>query len=449
MTRRLEDFIREHAASTPDKVSVIYKNYSTTYAQLWAQVSDKREHLKKQGLGDGCLFVLKASPDPNFIVTYLAVHCAGAVAVPLEKDMPDDRFQAFTTRLSDTKTEAPTDNPSEAIADVLFTTGSTGAQKGVMISHRALLADADNLVQAQGFTEKTVFVICGPLNHFGSLSKLWPTFIKGGTIILLDGMKDQSAFFHAFDYPGNKFATFLVPASIRLLLLSGKEPLGRLADKIDFIETGGAALSQTDMDTLCSLLPHSRLYNTYASTETGIVSTYDFNHQPPLAGCVGQPMSHSSFFITPDNTIACKGETLMSGYLNDPALTAAVFHDDTVFTTDLGAIDKDGNLHILGRNNDVINIGGYKVSPEEVENAALACPEISDCICFPTQSPLFGETIKLLYVVKEGMDLGKRELARFMATRLENYKVPRIFEEANAIRHTFNGKLDRTYYARL
>ena len=268
--------------------------------------------------------MLKASPDPNFIVTYLAVHCAGAVAVPLEKDMPDDRFQAFTTRLSDTKTEAPADNPSEAIADVLFTTGSTGAQKGVMISHRALLADADNLIQAQGFTEETVFVICGPLNHFGSLSKLWPTFIKGGTIILLDGMKDQSAFFHAFDYPGNKFTTFLVPASIRLLLLYGKEPLGRLADKIDFIETGGAALSQTDMD----------------------------------------------------NTIACKGETLMSGYLNDPALTSAVYHDDTVFTTDLGAIDKAGNLHILGRNNAVINIGGYKVSPEEIENAALTCPEI-------------------------------------------------------------------------
>ena len=158
-------------------------------------------------------------------------------------------------------------------------------------------------------------------------------------------------------------------------------------------------------------------------------------------------MRHASFFITSDNTIACKGETLMSGYLNDPTLTAAVYHNDTVFTTDLGAIDKDGNLHILGRNNDVINIGGYKVSPEEIENAALACPEISDCICFPTQSPLFGETIKLLYVVKEGMDLGKRELARFMATRLENYKVPRIFEQTNAIRHTYNGKLDRKYYS--
>ena len=447
MTRRLEDFIRQHAASTPDTVAVIYNDSPITYAQLWSQVSDKCEHLKKEGVGEGHLYALKAYPDLNFIVTYLAVHCAGAIAVPLEKDMPDDRFQAFVKMLSNAKTEVPADNSSEAIADVLFTTGSTGAQKGVMISHRALLADADNLIQAQGFTEETVFVICGPLNHFGSLSKLWPTFIKGGTIILLDGMKDLNAFFHAFDYPSNNFASFLVPASIRMLLLSAKERVGRLAEKIDFIETGGAALSQTDMETLCHLLPHSRLYNTYASTETGIISTYDFNHQPPVAGCVGQPMRHSSFIITPDDTIACKGETLMSGYLNDPTLTAAVYHNDTVFTTDLGAIDKAGNLRILGRNNDVINIGGYKVSPEEIENAALACPEISDCICFPTQSPLFGDTIKLLYVVKEGMELSKRDLARFIAARLESYKVPRIFEQADAIRHTYNGKLDRKYYS--
>ena len=139
----------------------------------------------------------------------------------------------------------------------------------------------------------------------------------------------------------------------------------------------------------------------------------------------------------------------MSGYLNDPLLTASVLHDDTVFTEDLGEIDAAGNLHIKGRNNEVINIGGYKVSPEEVENAALACPGIKDCICYHTVSPLFGETIKLLYVVKEGSAISKRDLAQFIASRLESYKVPRIFEQTDTIRHTYNGKLDRKYYSRL
>lgn len=444
--KTLEGYVQQHAIANPDKFAIIYNDTTITYAQLWAQICDRCLQLEKDGVGEGMSYALKAYPTPDFLVTYLALHRIGAIAVPLEKDMPDERFQEFVKTLSDSKTNTSGDNPSESIADVLFTTGSTGAQKGVMISHRALLADADNLIQAQGYNAKTVFIICGPLNHFGSLSKLWPVLIQGGTIILLDGMKDLNAFFHAFNYPSHQFATFLVPASIRILLLSAKDRLRQLVDKIDFIETGGAALSQADMDTLCNILPHSRLYNTYASTETGIISTYDFNHQPAIAGSVGQPMPHSSFFITKDSTIACKGDTLMSGYLNDSKLTSSVYHDDTVFTSDLGEIDATGNLHIKGRNNDVINIGGYKVSPEEVENVALACPGIKDCICFRTVSPLFGETIKLLYVVKEGMTISKRDLARFIAARLESYKVPRIFEQTNAIRHTYNGKLDRKYY---
>lgn len=444
--KTLEDYVHQHATATPEKAAIVYNDSVISYAQLWAQVCDQCAQLKNDGVGEGQLYALKAYPTPDFIVTYLAVHRIGAIAVPLEKDMPDKRFQEFSKSLKNTQIKSDEDQPLETIADILFTTGSTGAQKGVMISQRALLADTDNLIQAQGYISDTVFVICGPLNHFGCLSKLWPVLIQGGTLILLDGMKDINAFFQAFNYPSHMFATFLVPASIRILLLSAKDRLGQLVDKIDFIETGGAALSQSDMESLCAQLPHARLYNTYASTETGIISTYVFNRQPTVAGCVGQPMPHSSFFINPDHTIACKGETLMSGYLNDPALTDSVYHDDTVFTSDLGAIDATGNLHIKGRNNNVINIGGYKVSPEEVENVALACPVIKDCICFHTVSPIFGETIKLLYVVKEGATLSKRDLAMFIAARLESYKVPRIFEETNVIRHTYNGKLDRKYY---
>ena len=446
MLKKLEDYVHGHAIATPDKVTIVYKDTTITYAQLWAQVCEKSAQFEKDGVGKGQLYTFKAFPTPDFIVTYLALHYIGAVAVPLEKDIPEERFRELCRSLANTKLNTPEDNPLEAIADVLFTTGSTGVQKGVMVSYRAFLADTDNLIQAQGYSDKTVFAICGPLNHFGCLSKLWPILIEGGTLILLDGMKDLNAFFHAFEYSGKKFATFLVPAGIRMILLSGEKQLRQISDKIDFIETGGAALSQTDMDALCTLLPHSRLYNTYASTEAGIVSTYDFNHQPHLAGCVGQPMPHSSFFITSDNTIACRGDTLMSGYLYDPEMTTSVFHDDTVFTADLGKIDSMGNLHILGRNDDVIEIGGYKVSPEEVESVVLACPEISDCICCRTVSPLFGETIKLLYVVKDGSKVSRREIAQFLAARIENYKVPRVFGQTDAIRHTYNGKLDRKYY---
>ena len=93
---------------------------------------------------------------------------------------------------------------------MLYTTGTTGKSKGVMISHRTIVADAENLIAGQGFSHDLVFVIHGPLNHIGSLSKIYPIILLGGTLRILDGLRDADAFFEAFREPG-KYATFFVP----------------------------------------------------------------------------------------------------------------------------------------------------------------------------------------------------------------------------------------------
>lgn len=440
----IEECVRRHAVENPNKVAIVCGEASITYAELWDRVTLRSQYLQRQGFVNGRLYIFRSKQNADFIIDYLAVHLAGAVAVPIERDCPEEKYHCLQKEYGDISL-SPKVEESENIADILFTTGSTGQQKGVMESYRAIWADADNLIHAQGFTGDTVFIICGPLNHIGCLSKIWPTLILGGTLVILDGMKDMNAFFHAFDYPDYKFATFMVPASIRMVLQFGAERIRSIANKIDFVETGGAAISQTDMDALCQLLPKSRLYNTYASTETGIVCTYDYNHNPCVAGCTGVPMKNSSVFITSEGNIACKGMTLMSGYLKDYELTRTVLHDGTVFTNDIGDIDENGYLHIKGRNNDVINLGGYKVSPLEVEDATIAYPKVTDCICIPFHSPIFGDTIKLLYTAEEE-NISKRELAKFIANRLETYKVPKVFQQVSSIKHTYNGKLDRKYY---
>jgi len=119
---------------------------------------------------------------------------------------------------------------------------------------------------------------------------------------VVDGMKDLNRFFAAFDYPAEKTATFLVPASIRMLIQFSSDQLAKLADKMDFIETGAAAIAQADMEKLCELLPKTRLYNTYASTETGIIATYNYNDGRCLEGCLGRPMSHSRVTIIPEQS---------------------------------------------------------------------------------------------------------------------------------------------------
>ena len=439
---RLVDYLVQNAQCYPDKIAVVCGDRSLTYAQLWQEV-ERRSH----DFHPHEVVCFRSSQDIDFLVTYLAIHLAGGVSAPLEHSMPDVLFEEVCGRLREA---------ADGIADILYTTGTTGQSKGVMVSHRALIADAENLIAGQGFSHDLVFIINGPLNHMGSLSKIWPCIILGATILIIEGMKDLNAFFRALDTPPSsfllppssklKFATFFVPATIRMILQFAPDRLASYAHKLDFIESGAAPLPQTDMKRLCELLPHTRLYNTYASTETGIIATYNYNDDRCMANCLGRPMPHSKILITPDGLIACQGDTLMSGYVGDPELTATVLRDDTVFTSDVGILDEEGMLHLSGRASDVINVGGFKVSPIEVEEAAMASPMVSDCICISASHPVTGRALKLLVVTPSGQKLDKRTLARYLADRLEPYKVPMLYEQVDTIARTYNGKLDRKFY---
>ena len=439
----LEDYLSQDAQRYPSKVAVVCGDRSLTYAQLWQEVERRAKDFRLHEV-----VCFRSSQDIDFLITYMAIHLAGGVSAPLEHGMPDALFEEVCGRLREA---------ADGIADILYTTGTTGKSKGVMVSHRALIADAENLIAGQGFSHDLVFVINGPLNHIGSLSKIWPCIILGATIIILEGMKDLNAFFRALDYPAKKMATFFVPATIRMILQFAPDKLASYADKLDFIESGAAPLPQTDMLRLCELLPNTRLYNTYASTETGIIATYNYNipllsrrgegwSDPPLANCLGRPMPHSRVFITPEGLIACQGDTLMSGYVGDPELTATVLRDNTIYTSDIGTLDEEGMLHLSGRASDVINVGGFKVSPIEVEEVAMSNPMVSDCICISASHPVTGHALKLLVVTPSGQTLDKRSLARFLADRLEPYKVPMLYEQVSTIARTYNGKLDRKYY---
>ncbi len=328
----------------------------------------------------------------------------------------------------------------------LKTTGTTGKSKTVIISQQAVIANSQNLIHAHGYSSDTVFIVAGALDHLGGWSKIFPTLMVGGTLIILDGIKDVNAFFRALDYDSAHLATFLVPASIRMLLQFSADKLASYSDKIEFIETGAAPISHSDMLRLCQLLPRTRLFNTYASTETGIVCSYNFNDGRTKAGCCGKPLPASQVFITESGTIACKGKTLMSAYLGEPEMTAIVLKDQCIYTADSGYIDDEGMLHVLGRNDDIINIGGYKVDPVEVENRALAYDGIEDCICIADDHPVLGNIVKLLVKTNNDKPFDKKQLAWFIAQTLDQYKVPTRYERVATINRTSNGKLDRKSY---
>ena len=435
--RSLEGKIRQFALQTPDKTAAICGDESITYSQLWDAIQDKARELEAQGLKERHAYVFRACQGIDFLVTYCAVHFLKAVAVPLGHQETEENLQAI-------KREVEAYDFPEGVTDTLYTTGTTGKSKGVMLSETCLRSCAENFIVDLHFHRDLLFIISGPLNHIASLFKIHPTLSAGGTLCILDGLKDMNAFFKVFELPFEHFGTFLVPASIRLIMQFSYEKLCSLADKIDLIETGAAPITRADMERLSRALPHSHLYNTYGGTEIGCVATYDFNDGKYMEGCIGRPLKNADVEITPEGTVVVSGSTIMTGYVNDEENTKKVIVDGKVYMSDLGFFDENGLIHLTGRVGDVINVGGYKVNPLDVENAAAAFPGIKDSICIAASHPVIGPVLKLLVVSENPLD--KHELAVWLKSKLEGYKVPTMYETVESIRYTYNGKKDRKYY---
>ena len=440
--RCLEARIKQHAEQTPDTFAVICGEERMTYGELWQAILAKAEELKAGGLKPCRPYVYRNTQDAGFLVTYCAVHYVKAIAVPLEQNASDEVFRTVTEEV-----EACTF--TDDIRDILYTTGTTGKSKGVMISDTCLISCADNFMSDLKFRAGLLFIISGPLSHIASLFKIHPTLSSGGTICVIDGLKDMKAFFKVFEMPFERFATFMVPASLRLLMQFSYDTLCSLADKIEFIETGAAPITKADMERLAKALPKSRLYNTLGGTEIGCVSTYDFNDGRYIEGCIGRPLKNASVELSPEGNIIVSGQTIMSGYVGDPELTKSVIIDGKIHTSDLGYFDEEGLLHLTGRVGDIINVGGYKVNPLEVETVAVTFPGVKECVCAPAEHPVIGTVLKLFVVMEKGAILDKHALAVHIKAKLDAYKVPTWYEEVPALRQTYNGKLDRKYYKNL
>lgn len=414
------DYVAKVVERYPDDIAVICHGERLTYAQLWEAVGNEALRLRDiEHIQAGQYYVQTCTQDIAFVVRFLALHLIGAQS------------------------------------DILYTTGSTGKPKAVLLSDEGMIANGENLIDAMGFHHGLTFVICGPLDHFGPWSKMLPVFMTGGTLHILDGLKDLDALFDAlrpasFDQEKAYSATFLVPSAIRMLLQFSRERLAKLADCIEFIETGAAPMATSDMQQLHEVLPQTRLYNTYASTETGIVCTNPYHlSQSIMQGCVGPAMKHSEVMIGPEGEICVSGPMLMAGYLNEDAEGNMQLEPvgKTFQTTDLGYLDAEGRLFLTGRSSEFINVGGLKLSPIEVEDAAMGFKGILDCLCIPVSHPVMGQVPKLLVVLQEGYSLNKKELARYLKEKLtETWKVPINYEAVEEIRKMPNGKKNRKSY---
>lgn len=424
--------LRETVRRFPDRPAVSDAERTVTYRELWQET--ERYAASKAMVDGGKANLVETLASIDFAVAAMGTYLAGRVFVPYANDASVAVIQRIG---GETATPFGAD-----VADVLYTTGTTGASKGVVLSHRAVWASADNNRFSDGITEKTVYLIASPLNHVSALRKLYACFLAGAHAVLHDGFVDVRRYYETIE-KHRVNALLLPPTAVAFLLLVSRDRLQSFARQIEVVHSNGAPMTETVKNSLRRCLPHTRLVFAYGATEAGSTCcAYDYAEFPGRSNCVGKAGPHATITVE-DGRLVVSGDGVMNGYLNDPARTAGVLRGGRLYTHDLGRIDDSGFVYVLGREDDIINCGGMKVAPNEVEEVAMRYPEIADCVCFGIDDPLTGSAVKLDVVPRDGSHFDLVDFRRFLQEHLERHQVPSRISCVTDVPRTKNGKTDR------
>jgi malonyl-CoA/methylmalonyl-CoA synthetase len=320
-----------------------------------------------------------------------------------------------------------------------YTSGTTGAPKGAVLSHGNLLASSESVRLAWRWTADDRLVLALPLFHIHGLGVgLHGTLLAGASAVLLprfdpDAVLDAVAAHHATLFFG-------VPTMYARLAASPRLPeLGRLR----LCVSGSAPLPPAVFDRVAEG-SGQRVLERYGLTETGmnVSNPYDGERRP---GTVGFPLPGVELRLTETGEILVRGPNVFSGYWGRPEATAAAFTDDGWFRTgDIGEHDADGYLRLVGRARELIITGGLNVYPREVEDVLLEHPAVAEAAVAGVADAEWGEVVAAWVVPSPGGPPPEAaELTGFVAERLARFKCPRRFAFVEALPRNALGKLLR------
>ena len=403
--------IKTNSEINPGKLCVGDKKNKETYGQFWKMINKGAAYLEKNGVKKGDVVVLRGAQKVEYLFSIFSIQLLGAIACPLEKAVKEDRILEImnfvetkyfldTKKLKDTSAEcislkemfkeAMNDETecdvnkyelpkSDDLSEILFTTGTTGKSKGIKIICKNNIAIVQNVSEAIGITSDDVEMVTAPLNHSMGLRRTYSVFYKGGTVIMTDGVKFVEDFFKLLDLYHVTGLTF-APAILEQLLKFAKDRFGTYSEQIHYIQLGSAPLSEKAKETLKEMFPNTKLFNIYGATESGCTVSLEFSKYGDKKGSIGIPNVNANIIFVDDNrnivdasaenpgNLAFKGAMNMPGYLKEPEITKEVLDDEgTLYTNDLGYMGEDGFVYLLGRKGDVINMGGIKIAPSEIE----------------------------------------------------------------------------------
>ena len=461
---------------TPQKIAIISDGEEISYAKLWDKTLRAAHILTDFGLKAGDRILLSAKKDVKFLYLYLGSQIIGVINVLVDSDQNEKRLDyieqevqpkfcfGYNAKRTPSITfsnldfdKAPTELivvsglTDNDIAEILFTTGTTGNPKGVCLSYANIFGSASNINDFIQNTSEDIEILSLPVCHSFGMGRIRCNLIKGATIILVGNFANVRLFVNTIEkYKVTGFG--IVPAAWTYVRkISGKR-LEKYADQIRYIEIGSAAMLIEVKKEMLEMFPHTRICMHYGLTEASRSSFIEFHDEKHLTS-IGRPVTrgvnikifnHDGEELPNGEVgeICVKGNMVMKHYLRDEDSQEA-FWGEYFRTGDNGYIDTDGYIYLLGREKELINVGGKKVSPIEIEDAIISLG-VGDCVCIPIKDPngILGEVVKC-YILKGSTNLSIEEISESLTNVLEVYKRPVEYEWTDSIPMTSSGKKQR------
>lgn len=347
------------------------------------------------------------------------------------------------------------DPPSlEDTASIMYTSGTTGTPKGVMLTHRGIVFGAYTKTEPFAITQGDVVLCVLPLFHSGGLNDLaFPCIYRGATIVLRRNFSATEFWDCVERYRINAF--YIVPTMWNILL---RAPESSTVDtsSLRFGLSGAAPIPPEQLDE-CEARFHIPIVEAYGTTEnTGGITANRLDSR--RVGSIGSALPGIEVRIFDDEgrdlppgeigEIVVRGETVMKGYFNNPEATAEAIKEGWLYTGDVGYMDGDGFFFIVDRKKEMIIRGGVNIYPKELENTIAIHPRVDSVAVIPESHDKYGQVAKACIVLRRGEVATEEEIRHYCEENMASYKVPEyiVFREslpANAVGKVMKKELMR------
>ncbi len=487
---------------TPDSIVLVAPGGRDplTFRRLFRHVQETQRALKERGVTRGDCVALVLPNGPEMTTASLAV-MACAICAPLNPAMRAEEFDFFLSDLNPRVLllEADSDSPARAIArekhipviDLvpnltepvgmftlsgekggsqmkekfglsseialrLHTSGTTLSPKLVSLTHRNLLISAASIGKTLKLHPHDRCLNIMPLYHIHGLCAIFSSLLAGGSIVSAPAF-DSGQFFEWMDAFHPTWYTAAPPLHQAILAEapSHTELIARYPLRL--IRSASSALPRrllTELETTFQ----APVVESYGMTEAGPqICSNPLPPQARKAGSVGLPagpevaiMDQQGNFLESGETgeVVIRGDNVITGYHKNPEANQEAFINGWFHTGDQGFRDKDGYLFLTGRLNELINRGGEKISPREVEEVLLEHPAVNQVVIFPVSHPTLGQDVAGAVVLQEAPSVTPEELRKFVSRRLAHFKVPSRVKIVSEIPEGSGGKYHRRELAK-